>query len=235
MHNYCSIMAWILVSLMVQAKLLVGQSKTMGTAPSQERSLITESDLTLEGTTPTMAASLIRNAGLSGGVATLHEDCSQGSVKSVSIAAGVQLGDALNRISALDTPTRWEIHDRIVNGLPVGDIPTLLEVRVGRIEWDRAASVRELIDQVKQRPEVTRKALELRLSEAPFEGGSGTLCLRGDCGSPPRPETQLETDQDITLIALLNRIVTAHKGAVWSYSEYRCADGAKFSLSALSE
>ena len=109
------IATWILASLLVEAVASVGQSGTMETLPHPERSVIADSELILEGTAPTIAALLIRSAGLSGGLATLHNDCSQGATRSVSIAAGVQLGDALNRISALDTPTRWKIHDRIVN------------------------------------------------------------------------------------------------------------------------
>jgi signal transduction histidine kinase len=45
----------------------------------------------------------------------------------------------------------------------------------------------------------------------------------------------LETDEGETLLTLLNRIVQAHRGSVWSYSEYRCGKGTLFSLDVLAE
>jgi hypothetical protein len=59
--------------------------------------------------------------------------------------------------------------------------------------------------------------------------------VRGDCTEKARPETAIETEKDVPLLEVLNRIAKAHNGAVWGYVEYHCDEGTLFSLNAITE
>ncbi len=93
----------------------------------------------------------------------------------------------------------------------------------------------EVIARLRHSPEVSEEASRLGLKEAPFEGGASVICLRGDCSEKPKPAPMLETDEGATLLTILNRIVEAHNGSVWSYSEYRCGADTLFSVEVLAE
>ncbi len=196
---------------------------------------ITLPQLELRGTTPTMFAALVRESGLSGGVAISNQECSQGPEFSVSVAAGTTLDKALGQVAKSGTTSKWQVRDGIANLLPIGFVPPLLQVQIRRFEWHRAAPMREALERLRQLPEVSAEALKLDLKEAPFEGGTSSLCIRGDCSQKPKPEQALEMEQDATLLTVLNQIARAHPGSIWNYSEYRCEQNSLFSLSVLAE
>jgi hypothetical protein len=124
--------------------------------------------------------------------------------------------------------------DGVANLLP-GTIPLLLDVRIRGFEWDKGASVREVIDRLRQLPEVKEEALRLGLKQAPLEGAMGVICIRGDCTQRAKPEPAMETEEGASLLTVLNRVVLTHSGAVWSYAEYHCDKNVLFSLDVLSE
>jgi hypothetical protein len=204
--------------------------------PSGARpSNITLPELELRGTAPTMFAALVREAGLSGGVAVSNQGCSQGPEFSISVAAGTTLDKALGQVAKSGITSRWHVRDGIPNLLSVGFVPPLLQVQIRRFEWDRAAPLREVIDRLRHLSEVSAGALKLGLAEAPFEGGMSQLCIRGDCSQKPKPEQALELEEDATLLTVLNHIARAHARSVWNYSEYRCGQKTQFSLGVLAE
>jgi hypothetical protein len=196
---------------------------------------ITLPELELRGTTPAMFAALVREAGLSGGVAISNQDCSQGPEFSISVTAGTTLEKALGQVAKSGTTSKWEARDGIANLLPTGFVPPLLQVQIRRFEWDRSAPLREAIARLRSLPEVSAEALKLGLKEAPFEGGMSQICIRGDCSQKPKPEQALEMEEDVTLITVLNHIARAHAGSTWNYSEYRCDQNSLFSLGVLAE
>ena len=73
-----------------------------------------------------------------------------------------------------------------------------------------------------------------RAPSAPGEGGARALCIR-DCDEKPKAQPIFQVEKDVTLLTLLNRIVRAHNGAIWSYSEYRCKGGTQFKLVIVAE
>jgi hypothetical protein len=192
-------------------------------------------ELELRGTTPIMFATLVREARFSGGVATSDQQCSHGQESSISVPSGTRFDIALGQLAGNKTPFEWKLRDGVVNLLPAGSVPPLLQVRIRRFAWDRATSVREVMDRLRQLPEVSEEALKLGLVEAPIEGGASAICIRGDCGKKPKPVSAIETEEGVTLLTVLNRIVRAHSGVVWSYSEYQCDKGALFSLDVLGD
>jgi hypothetical protein len=189
----------------------------------------------LRGTTPTMFATLVREAGLAGGVALPNEGCSQGTEGSISVPAGMSLNVALEQVAKTRAMSKWQLQDGVLNLLLAGGPPPLLQVRIPRFEWDGGAPVGEAIDRLRQLPEVSQQAVKLGLREAPIEGGTSAVCIRGDCGQKQRRAALPEMEENATLLAVLNQVVHAHAGAVWIYSEYHCDKGRLFSLEVSAE
>ena len=205
--------------------------------PGQDNpSRVVVQDLQLRGTVPVMFATLVREAGLSGGVAISNRDCSHGPEGSISVPAGTSFYRALGQVAKSKAMSEGQLRGGVANLLPAYGVPPLLQVRLPRFEWDRTTPVREVIDRLRQLPEVSEEALKLGLKEAPLEGsGISAVCLGHDCGEKPKSVPILETEEDATLLTVLNRIVRAHSGAIWSYTEYHCDKHTLFSLEALAE
>jgi hypothetical protein len=235
MGNY--LLASTLCLLVVVSEAQTNDSPVIAGDPDGQRnpSRVIVSELQLRGTVPSMFASLVKEAGLAGGVAVLNQDCSHGEEGAISVPAGTSFDAALGQVVKNKAMSEAQPRDGVSDLLPAGGPPPLLLVHIRRFEWDRAAPVREVINRLRQLPEVSEEILRLGLREAPIEGGMSAICLGGDCGKKPKPTPILETQEGATLLTLLNRIVQAHRGSVWSYSEYRCGKGTLFSLDVLAE
>jgi hypothetical protein len=201
----------------------------------QNTSRVTVRELKLRGIVSTVFATLVREAGLSGGLAMSSEDCSHGPEISISVPAGTSFEEVLRQLADSNGMSEGHLRDGVANLLPTGAAPPLLRVRISDFEWDRAMPVREVIARLRQSPEVSEEASRLGLKEAPFEGGPSTICIRGDCSEKPKPVPMLETEEGETLLTILNRIVQAHRGSVWGYPEYRCGADTLFSVEVLAE
>jgi hypothetical protein len=229
----------ITTTLCLIATVAGAQTNAESGAPERPKGVqplaVTLPELRLLGTTPVMFATLVREGGLSGGVAVSNPSCSHGPDGSISIPAGTSFNSALGQIAKAETASEWQVRDGIANLLPAGAAPSLLLVQIRTFEWDTNAPVGEVIDRLRHLPEVSGGALELGLKEVPFEGGMRAICIRGDCSEKPKRELALKTEEAVSLLTVLNRVVRAHIGAVWGYSEYRCDNGTVFSLEALAE
>jgi hypothetical protein len=233
MSRYILVTTFCVLATVSGAQTIAG-SAVVDNPKSVHPSSVLLPKLELRGTAQMMFAALVREAGLPGGVAVLNEECSQGPERSISVPAGTSLDAALWQVAKSRTMSEWQIQDGVANMLPAGFVPPLLRVRIHRFEWERTAPVREVIDRLRQLPEVSEAALKLGLKEAPIEGAAGSICLRG-CKEEVKSETAPELEEDATVLAVLNRIVKAHDRAIWTYSEYRCGRNTQFSLNVLAE
>jgi hypothetical protein len=237
MKNSSIAAAMFLVVLPVTAQISPGPASQPPV--SSKFSTIVVPEMNLEGTEPTMFATLVREAGLSGGVGTSRPDCSPEPGGSASIAAGTRLGNALAEIAKYSPKPEWRVQDGVANFFPGGAIPLMLQTQVRAFGWDKATPFMEVLGRLRGLPEVAEAASRLGLREAPFEGGSSAICVRGDCAQEVRPktapETAIEIERNTPLLEVLNQIARAHRGAVWNYVEYHCDKGTLFSLSAIAE
>jgi len=188
----------------------------------------------LRGTVQVMFATLVREGGLSGGVALSNQECSQGPKISVSIPAGTSLDKALGQVAASESASAWQLRDGVPNLLPAGPIPPLLVVRVPKFTWNRTDSPPEILSRLRQLSEVSAEIRKLGLKEAPIEGGAAAICVPGACQPKPTSEVP-KVIENVTLLTALNRIVHSRDGAVWIYSEYRCGESTQFSSNLLAE
>lgn len=235
MGNY--LLASALCLLVVVSEAQTNDTPVTAGDPAGQRNppRVIVSELQLRGTVPAMFASLVQEAGLAGGVAVANQDCSHGQEGAISVPAGTSFDTALGQVVKNKAMSEAQPRDGVSNLLPAGGPPPLLLVHIRRFEWDRAAPVIEVINRLRQLPEVSEEILRLGLSEAPIEGGMSAICIQDDCGQKPKRLPMLEAEEGETLLTLLNRIVQAHRGSVWSYSEYRCGKGTLFSLDVLAE
>jgi hypothetical protein len=227
MNNYILASTFYLLATMAGAQ--TSDSAAAAGSVGRVRPLrATVAQLQLRGTVPVMF-------GMSGGVAAAHQDCSHGPEGLIIIPAGSSLDTALGQIAKSNAAFEWQSRDGVADLLPAGVAPALLQVRIGRFDWDETTPVRETISRLRQLPEVSGEASRLGLKEAPIEGGMSAICIAGDCRQKPTPGPKLETEEGATLLTLLNRIVQAHSGSVWSYAEYQCGKDTLFSLEVLAE
>jgi hypothetical protein len=212
----------------------------INTAPVPDNSLpagpsnIVLPELQLRGTLPTMFAALVKEAGLSGGIATSNVGCSRPE-SSLHVSAGTTFDRAVARVTKTGPASQWELRDGVANLWPGEAVPPLLQVPVRSFTWDKAAPVREVLDRLRQLPEVVEEASKLGLREAPLQGGASSICIRGDCGEKRTIQAMVQTEEGVSLYMVLNRVVQAHSGAVWNYSDYRCNNVTLFSLGVVSE
>ena len=190
-------------------------------------------ELQLRGSAPTMFATLVKEAGFSGGVAASNRGCLQPPEEAVSIAAGTNFENAVAIVARFGSRSKWNVRRGVALFLPDGYVPPLLEVQIQSFTWDKNMPLREVLARIRQLPQVTEAAAKLGLSEAPFEGGATRVCIR-NCREEVSPQMVVETERNVQLLAVLNRVAQAHK-AVWDYSEFRCERGTLFSFGVLAE
>jgi len=187
----------------------------------------------LRSTTLSDFVSVLTTARISGGIARVLSDCTQGPEAVLVIPAGTTLSHALDAVAG-DARSEWQIIDGVVNLLPAGPVPPLLETRIHSFIWDKNASPTGNIARLAGSPEVMEGARQLGLEQAPYEGGATSVCIR-NCAQQPKPEPRLHEERNSSLIELLNRIVQAHTGAVWAYSEYHCGKVTRFRVDTVAE
>jgi hypothetical protein len=210
-------------------------STTVDVSAQHDRTSAIVSELTLRGTVPTMFATLVTEASVSGGVATVNPDCSRGPESFISLPGGTSFEAALRQLAEGRSMSESPLKDGLANLFPSSGVPILLRIRINRFEWYSTTPVRETVARLSHLPDVSEKALRLGFTEAPFEGSASTICFRGECIAKQEPAPVLERSEGATLLAVLNRVVQAHPRSVWSYSEYRCDEKTLFSLDILAE
>jgi hypothetical protein len=193
---------------------------------------VTLPELQLRGSPATMFAMLVHEAGLSGGVVSSNQGCSRPPARTVNIKAGTEFENAIALVAKFGSKPKWIVQDGVAVFLPDGMVPPLLQVQIQSFTLDKTEPFSELLDRIRQLPEVTEAARKFGLTEAPFEGGPSTICLRGNCGGETQIQPIVQTEQSLSVFSLLNRVAKAHK-SVWDYSEFRCERGMLFSFSVL--
>jgi hypothetical protein len=212
----------------------VTQAEASDAAAALDPSEVIVPEIKGEGTQLENFMRLLNTVRLSGGIVTLHDDCSQGPKTPLSITARTKLESALTDAITFGSQSRWQIQEGVVNGLPLSGPPALLNIRIVNFEWNRSASPKTVLAELHDLPEFSEAIRDLALKEGPFEGGPGVMCIRGGCPQQHTTPT-LQVEKDITLLDLLNRIVGGHRGTIWNYSEYSCSGEKQFRLGIVAE
>jgi hypothetical protein len=138
---------------------------------------------------------------------------------------GPTLGDLLAAIVLASPDYKWRVDDGVVNLLPAGNIPQLLQVRIGNLSIHGANSTEEVIGKLLALPEVKSRAAELHLN-------TGLRFVTG--GGPNRlgkPDEKFQVRlSDVTLLQALNSIVRQRGHGVWAYRETHWGDNNGFEV-----
>lgn len=198
-------------------------------APSNgDLAVVASPGLNLDGIPLEIFTQTVLASGASGGIATSHSGCSHGPKQSLVLNEGTTLGNALDEIGTV-THSRWQFRDGVVNMFPAAGIPPLLETRIRSFQWDKTVSARETLARLLALEEVSQRARELGLTPGVYHGASSAICII-NCTTKAKPEPVVRAEKDTTLLLILNHIAAAHNRVIWSYSEYHCDSGAKYTL-----
>ncbi|MCP9495953.1 MAG: hypothetical protein MSG64_16010 [Pyrinomonadaceae bacterium MAG19_C2-C3] len=130
------------------------------------------------------------------------------------------LQGALDAVVIADPQYRWQVDEGIVNLLPSGSAPALLNLRIANFNVE-AVTVDEALGQLLATPEMRKGVGELNASSQIFRGGLGYF----DPAKPNKDRSVQKislTLENITVREVLNAIARAHGSAVWSYTELHC-------------
>jgi hypothetical protein len=138
----------------------------------------------------------------------------------VSIPSAYSLADAFDVLTTSYTTHHWSIHDGVVNLLPKGKLPAVLDTLIGRFEWDTNETPGGSVGSLFQLSNVQHRFIELGITQA---YGTGELqaapcmfCVR----SPPTGRKWKV--ENVTLLTALNRIAASYGNARWVYEEWTC-------------
>ena len=73
----------------------------------------------------------------------------------MSIPAGTNFENAIALVAKLGPGSKWNVQGGVVVFLPDGVVPPLLQVQIQSFAWDKSMPVREVLDRIRQLPEVT--------------------------------------------------------------------------------
>ena len=209
-------------------------NSTTTTVPAVAPSAVVLRELTVEGNMIIVFTTVIRDQGLSGGIVYKDQGCSYGQKRTFSINAGTTLQQALDHLAQTGEHFQWNITEGVVNMMPDGEIPPLLLMPVNTFTWDKTATARESIGRLLSLSGLKEKAAQLGLKPGIAEGGASAVCIR-NCSKEVKPEPILQVESNTKLISILDRIVSAHPGTVWAYSEHHCKDETNFGLYLVTE
>ena len=221
--------AFLTISLYVIAQFASGQATTgMKNGPTSDVTAMSLRELDLDGTPLEVFMEVTRAAGMSGGIVLSDPGCAYGPKKKFHIEAGTTLRHALNEIAA-GTGSKWTIDNGVIIMFPLGGVPPLLATRIQKFEWDKRMSAKATVDRLSISPEVVQQIEQLGLKGGTTEGGATAVCIQ-KCEEAAKPEPAPQVEEDITLLAALNRVAAAHDRMVWAYLEYHCQKDTNYAL-----
>lgn len=127
---------------------------------------------------------------------------------------------------------RWRISQGVVNLLPAGASPGLLNARISSFNSGAADNVSWASSMLVGLPEVQAAARNLGLLTSPNEVQVGSIS--GYSPSGAKVQTQAKPLQvqcrSVTVREALNAIVRANRGGVWVYEEQHCRGESSFRI-----
>jgi hypothetical protein len=213
------------ISLVVT--LALGQQNL--SLPKQSRDEILTRQVTMPAAPETVRSAFAHAliaANVAGGIATISS-CQQDQEHDFR-GATTSLGNALDTIVASEPENKWVMSRGVVNLVPAGDLPLLLDVPISYFKVQNARTVLEAVDQLMALPEVQDRIAQLHLEELNRHVGLSDLKRPGSA-SADRPPLNLNL-RDVNLRDALNAIASAHGSAVWAYTERHCRSRDQFSI-----
>jgi hypothetical protein len=158
---------------------------------------------------------------VAGGIASAASGCEEEPVIQKWMPVGVSLRNVLDLIITGDPGYRWDSDGDVINLFPKDGTPVLLSTRIKSFRLDSPTDIDSALNQLLGLPEVKRQESNLHI-------GTGLkLIVRPTSKDDPKITLHCE---NLTLREVLNAIVRAYGGAVWSYRERHCGAQNVFSI-----
>lgn len=174
---------------------------------------------------------ILRAVGRPGG-AVLLSGCGD-SADVPLFAPSASLASALDLLTAVHSAYRWTIQDGVFLLLPKGKHPPVLDVPIGRFQWDTSASVHLTVSNLADSAPV-----RYCLSGMGFHGGIEAISrpqqapriVNGRAEAPPQGH-QFHVE-NVKLLDALNAVASSYGSVVWCYEERACDGSKTYSFSA---
>jgi hypothetical protein len=162
----------------------------------------------------------LRTYNLVGGFAEQRE-CTPEPKVHLALAKGTKLSAALQSLAAAASEFDWHIEGQVVTVTRRHSHPNLLNVKIGRFEFNRTVAPPEVFRQLMALPEIEAAKENLRLSPGPVTFGPGSTSAAGH-----RPgiisRRKKYVIQNVSLQDALNEIVRSYGDIAWIYEQRRC-------------
>jgi hypothetical protein len=187
----------------------------------QSRGEILARQVTMSGAPETIQSAftfMLGDAHVAGGIVT-SSSC-QRDREHFFGGAKTSLGNALDMIVASEPENKWLITGGVVNLIPAGNLPPMLNTPISDFKVENARTVLEALNQLMALPEVGDRIAQLHLEELSRHIGLSDLKRPGSVAED-KPTLNLNR-RNVTLRGALNAIASAHGSAVWAYAERHC-------------
>lgn len=182
-----------------------------------------------DATTTTFFKSALRAANIPGGIVTLSQ-C-KNEMRHTITPSDSSLRSVLDAIVVADPQYKWVDDNGVINLIPRGTEPAILNIRIAKVNIKNAETVHQALDELMSLPELRKRASELNSGSQVFRGGLGYFdSSKRDKNGNAKQISIVKANT--TLREVLNDIARVHGSAVWSYTEYQCGSNA-YSLSFL--
>lgn len=195
--------------------------------PEEAREIMRQRRERTRGTVTPREALLgvLRSRGAPGGLALLPQ-C--GEEERLAVPGGATLPELLDSLVAAVPQYKWQSEHGIVNIIPAGGVPPLLDVRVAHFRAARVKTPDEALGHLLETPEVreamSRPDVGWRLLRGKFSSYSPNAE-----GSEAAKSFSVSLD-NLTVREALNAIARAHGRAMWTFRGNNCGRANFFEL-----
>jgi hypothetical protein len=182
-----------------------------------------------KGTSAEAAASLLREAGVGGGVVSVSDHCDQPPQRVYSLQNGATLRNGLDYISTFDGSRNWNFESGVIVVNQTAAPATLLNTAIPEIGLNFANSLSLSTQQLLQSKEVRDQIRIKHLVELNTPLGFSAVSRNAELHtSPPAQSNRLRGK---TLEQALNALATSRGNAVWHYEQFVCDQKSSFRIS----
>jgi hypothetical protein len=154
------------------------------------------------------------------GGAVFTHGCEAPAQTLVSIPATDSLASAFDLLTTVYTTHNWSVRDGVVNLLPKGSLPAILDAPIESIAWNTNETAGRSVGRVFDLSTVKRRLAELGITA---EMGVGGLQRAPHVfGGPEIPTGRDWEAKNVTLLTALNRIAASYGDLRWQYEERTC-------------
>jgi hypothetical protein len=186
-------------------------------------------DVIQSGQPNLILGSLLGQTGLPAGVAQIHR-CSVTSAANLNVKQGTTVLDATKAFADSNPDYRWSEDKGVINLIPATGF-SLLDTRVRHFDLnatDKTATPELVLDELLRLPEVSQRAVELKLVPGLSQGGPGVY---DEHPIPSEPIPIHIRFANVSLRQAFNLVARTFGHTIWIYAENECGGKTTYTVS----